>query len=458
MRSVSPAAAGVDIPAAWSVNPDPTRAQGSSLAQWWSRFGDPTLEGLVTDALESNTSVQSAKAALRQARALRDAAAGGLLPAVDASTSAQRSRRGSSTENTFQAGLDASWEMDIFGVNRNALRASEATARAAGATLGDTQVSIAAEVALSYIALRDYEARFAIASANLESQQETLQITRWRLQAGLVPSLDVEQARTIVEQTRSQLPAYQTGIAQNRHALAMLTGRPPMSLSGVLSATAPVPEARAELSLSIPADTLRQRPDVRAAEHQLAAAVARVAESKAVRMPTFTLGASVGLSALTLGTLTDGASVVSAVLANASIPVFRGGALSAQVRAQQAALDQAREAYKAAVLTALTDVEDALVALSGDRERLGSLEKAAEAAANAALLARQQYSSGLVDFQIVLETQRAQLNTQEGVAVARADLSADHVRLYKALGGGWLAGSDDPAPLARLSALPPGSS
>jgi NodT family efflux transporter outer membrane factor (OMF) lipoprotein len=439
------------------VSADATRTPASSLAQWWSRFDDPLLARLVAEALQANISVKSAQAALLQARALRDVAAGGLLPAVDASASAQRSRRGSSAADSFQAGLDASWELDIFGANRSALKASDAAASAAAATLGDVQVSIAAEVAVSYISLRGYQERLAIAHANLDSQQETLQITQWRLQAGLVGSLDAEQARTVVEQTRAQLPALQTGIEQTRHALAVLTGRPPAALSSVLAAAGAVPQATDDLSLSIPSETLRQRPDVRAAEHQVTAAVARVAQANAVRAPNFTLGGSLGVNALTFGSLTSASSVVSAVLAGVSMPVFHGGALTAQVRAQQAALDQARVAYEAAVLTALTDVEDALVALGGDRERLLSLQQAAEAAANAALLAQQQYRSGLVDFQVVLETQRAQLSTQEAVAIAGTDLSADHVRLYKALGGGWVADGSVATSLTIDAAPRPGS-
>jgi outer membrane protein TolC len=208
-------------------------------------------------------------------------------------------------------------------------------------------------------------------------------------------------------------------------------------LATVLAAAAPVPQAAGDLALRIPAETLRQRPDVRAAELQVTAAVARVAQADAARLPNFTLSGSLGLSALTLGALTNGSAVVGSLLAGVSWPVFDGGAARAQVRAQQAALEQAHAGYQASVFTALKDVEDALVALQGDRERLVRLQNAAQAAGNAALLARQRYSSGLVDFQTVLETQRTQLNTQESVVTVQADLATDHVRLYKALGGGW---------------------
>jgi len=425
------------IPAAWS-GADAAPAPGAaSLADWWQRFDDPLLTQLVTEALRANTSVQSAQAALRQARAQQDLARAALFPSLGGSVSAQRNTGGGSSGNDFQAGLDAAWELDIFGANRSALHARAAEVRASAASLGDVQVSIAAEVALDYVALRGAQARLAIARANLESQAETLQISQWRLQAGLGTSLDSEQARAAVEQTRAQLPALQTGIDQSSHILAVLTGQPPAALSTLLAAVRPVPQAPADLSLGIPAETLRRRADVRAAEHQVSAAVARVAQAQALRAPNFHLGGSLGLTAPTMSALTGGSSFVSALLASITVPLFEGGALVAQVHVQQAVLDQARLQYRAAVLAALTDVEDALAALRGDRERLVRLQQAAEAAGNAFLMARQRYSSGLVDFQTVLDTQRTQLSTQESVAIAAADVSADNVRLYKALGGGW---------------------
>lgn len=437
----------IEAPARWSAAGSSGKTGAASLGQWWLRFHDPLLESLVTRSMQANTSVNEARAALRQARALRDVSAAALWPSLDFSASAQRSKSGDdSAVDRFAVDLDASWEADIFGANRSALDSSEATARASAADLGDVQISIAAEVALAYIALRDAQAQLAIADDNLASQRETLQITLWRLQAGLVTSLEAEQARTAVEQTSALLPTLQTGIDQNCHALAVLTGQPPAALLTLLAAPGPMPRAADDLALSFPAETLRQRPDVRAAEHRVSAAAGRLRQADAARLPSLRLGGSLGLNALTLGSLTDSASVVSALLADAVMPVIDGGGRRAQVRAEQAALDQALAAYQAAVLTALQDVEDALVALRGDRERLLRLQSAAEAAGNAALLARQQYSSGLVDFQTVLETQRSQLSTQADVAGARADVSSGHVRLYKALGGGWPAGSSDEPP------------
>ena len=450
----------IALPAEWSAAAPSASVASTSLAQWWERFNDPLLTTLVADALKSNAGVLSAQAALRQARALRDVSAAGLWPTLNASATAQRNQSGNNdASNSYRVGLDAGWEIDIFGGNRRALDVAEAGVRASAASLADVQVSIAAEVALGYIALRSGEARLAIAGTNLDSQLETQQLTQWRLQAGLVSSLDTEQARGAAEQTRAQLPALQTGVEQARHALAVLTGRPPAALGGTLSTAAPVPQAPDTLALSLPAETLRQRPDVRAAEQQVSAALARVAQAEAARLPSFRLSGSIGLNALALGALGDGGSVVRAFLASVSLPLFDGGAARAQVRAQAAALEQARAGYQSAVLTALKEVEDALVALRGDRERLARLQQAAEAATNAALMASQRYASGLIDFQIVLDTQRSQLNTQDSVAAAIATVSADHVRLYKALGGGWqpdgaLAGDPFNQPVATRTYRP----
>ena len=410
----------------------------NALTQWWQRFNDPQLSQLVTQALQANTSIRSAQAALQQSRALRDVKSAGLLPNVKASGATGRSKSGGNdASNSFRVGLDASWEPDIFGGQRSALNATEADAQASEASLADVQVSVAAEVALAYIQLRGQQSQLTIARSNLASQQETLQITDWRAQAGLTTSLEVEQARTASEQTSAQIPTLQTSIAKTGHSLAVLTGQRPDALIAQLATTQPVPQAAGDLTQSIPAQTLRQRPDVRAAEHRISAALARVSVADAARYPSFSISGSLGLSALTLGTLTNVAAVGNSLLAAISIPLFDGGAAKMQVLSQEAALEQTRASYQAVVLTALKDVEDALVALKGDRERQLHLKNAATAAGNAALLAQQRYSSGLIDFQTVLQTQRSLLTAQDSVASNSADLSADHVRLYKALGGGW---------------------
>ncbi|MBK6598084.1 MAG: efflux transporter outer membrane subunit [Proteobacteria bacterium] len=430
----------LSVPSTWSTMAAAVPVQpATSLAHWWQRFDNPLLTALITQALQANTSVHSAQAALAQARAQQDVQQAGLAPTVVASTSAQRNRVGrQDASNLFQAGFDASWEPDVFGGQRSTVAASRADTLAAQTSLADVQVSLAAEVAVNLITLRGLQARLAIAQSNLDTQTETLQITRWRTQAGLTSSLDLEQAVAASEQTAALLPALQTSIDQNLHALAVLTGQAPGALQASLAPAQPIPQAPADLALAFPAETLRQRADVRSAEHRVSAALARVSAADAARYPSFGLSGSLGLSALTLGTLTDGASVLKSLLASVSVPVLDGGARRAQVRVQRAVLDQAHSSYQATVLGALQEVEDALVALRGDRDRLARLQAAAEAASNAELLARQRYTSGLIDFSAVLDTQRTLLATQDGVASAEADVVSDHVRLYKALGGGWV--------------------
>ncbi len=428
----------VAVPLQWSGADQGSAAGHATLVQWWSNFRDPLLTTLVEQAVLNNTRVLGAQAALRQARALRDATAAALWPTLYGTASAQRNHSGeAAANNNFNVTLDAAWELDVFGARRSALHGSQAQAQASAASLGDVQVSIAAEVALAYILLRSAQARLQIASDNLADQQETLQLTLWRVQAGLLSSLEAEQARAAAGQTRAQLPSLRTSIEQSSFALAVLTGQPPASLLTLLASAASVPQVDGALALDIPAQTLRQRPDVRAAEFQVNAAQARVVQADAARRPSFRLGGKLGLSAMTLGDLASAAALARSIAASVTAPLFDAGALNAQLRAQQAALEQAEAALQAAVITALKEVEDALVALRNDRERHLHLQLAAGAAANAALLARQRYASGLVDFQTVLETQRSQRNAQDSVVSANADVSADHVRLYKALGGGW---------------------
>ncbi|HNQ09480.1 MAG TPA: efflux transporter outer membrane subunit [Giesbergeria sp.] len=437
VASESPGAA---LPVAWNA-PLPAGVavlpQADDLARWWERFGDPQLSALVAQALQAHPSALSAQAALRQARAQARVQAAGMLPDVSLSGSAQRSRSGGQTGNSFQVGLDAGWEPDLFGRLDAGVQASEADARAAQASLEQVHVSLSAEVALQYISLRSLQQRLAIAQRNLETQQQTLQITDWRVQAGLATSLVAEQARAAAEQTAAQVPQLQANLAQARHALAVLTGQAPAALDAALAAPQAVPQPSQALALDIPADTLRQRPDVRVAQERVQAALARVSQADAARYPSLRLSGSLGLRALTLGAMGDSASLVHSLLGSVAVPLFDGGATQAQVQVQQAALEQARQAYQLAVLTALKEVEDALVALQGEAARLAHLQQATQAAGNAALLAQQRYASGLIDFASVLETQRTQLATQDALATSQANLGSNHVRLFKALGGGW---------------------
>ena len=429
-----------ELPARWSQAPAEaaSSADPAVLARWWTVFGDATLGAQVEQALRAGHSVRSAAAAVEQARALRDVALAGSLPAVGASASVQRSRTGDAqASRVWRAGLDAGWDADLFGQQASQVDAGEAGLLVARYGLEQARTELAAEVALSYVELRGLQARLAIARASLALQEETLQITDWRVRAGLASSLDLEQARAAAEQTRAQLPALQSGLLKAAHALAVLGGQAPAATQPLLQAAQPVPLPAAALALSFPADTLRQRADLRAAEQRVRVALARVRQADAARWPGLRLGGSLGLAAARPSELFDPAALARSLLASLSGSLFDGGAARAQLRAQQAALDQSRVGYESALLGALQQVEDALAALGGDRERLQRLQAAASAAANADLLARQRYASGLIDFRTVLDTQRTLLSVQSDLESTRTALGADHVRLYLALGGGW---------------------
>jgi NodT family efflux transporter outer membrane factor (OMF) lipoprotein len=434
-RSGEPPA--VDVPAVWSSG-GAASAVRSTEREWWKAFNDRQLTALVERALQSNTDVQTAMANLRQARALVTVQNATLLPQLGASGSAQRGKSdGVATRSLFRADFDASWEPDLFGANRAGLNAAQADARASAASLGDVQVTIAAEVAGNYLAWRGTGVRLNVARENLMLQQETLQIAQWRAQAGLGTSLEVEQARASAEQTRAQIPLLETTLAQSAHSIAVLTARAPGALPELAQA-GEAPLAPDGIALTIPADTLRQRPDVRSAEQDVRAAAARATQADAQRYPSFAISGNIGLSALTLGALGASGSGAAALLAGVSIPLFNGGALKAQVDARDAALAAAGSVYQGTVLSALKDVEDALIGLRSARERRSTLQRAAEAADNASLIARQRYGSGLIDFQTVLDTQRTQLSAQDSLASARTDVATAQVRLVKALGGGWM--------------------
>jgi len=434
--SLQPTQAGLDalaVPAQWHAAS--ATAAGDTPGDWWLRFGDPVLTGLVGRALAANSDIVLAQAQLREARATRAAASAALSPTLDASVTGQRTRNsGSDGASLYQAGLDASWEPDLFGAKRAAVRAADSDVAASGASLADVQVSIAAEVALAYVDLRSAQARLAIARSNLAGQEESLQIAQWRRQAGLVGEQDVLQARTAVEQTRAQLPPLQATIAQQANALAVLTGAAPGTLQAALEQASALPAAPQDLALRFPADTLRQRADVRGAEQRVLAAAARTDQAQAERYPRLQISGSLGLQMLRLAA---GARTASSLLAGLTLPLLDGGAARANVDAKAALLQQTQATYRKTVLTALQDVEDALVALRTGRERVAVLQQAAEAAAAADELARQQYRAGRVSFLDVLETQRTLLTVQDSTASAQAEVLSSHVRLYKALGGAW---------------------
>ncbi|NTV96219.1 MAG: efflux transporter outer membrane subunit [Thiobacillus sp.] len=430
------------VPAHWRAAANDQAQDSAVLAQWWRQFGDPVLDGLVADALAANTDLATARAQLREARARRELARAGLGPSLTASGSATRSRSSEetgsgTTRNLYSAGLDASWEPDVFGANRRGLAAAEADLEASAETLRDTRVSLVAEVAGNYLDLRSAERRLAIAEASLAAQAETFQLTQWRRQAGLVSELDEAQARTSLDQTRAGLPGLRTAVAEARNRLAILLGRSPGDLDTRLAATGTQPLAGDAIATGIPADTLRNRPDVRAAERRLAAQSARLGAAEAARYPSFNLSGTLGFDALALNRLFTGDALAGSLLAGITAPIFDAGRIRSNIAIQDALLEQNRLGYRSAVLTALEDVENALAGLANARQRRADLARAEASARETLAIARDRYAAGLADFQAVLDSQRTQLSLADQLASATADQGNAQIRLFKALGGGW---------------------
>jgi NodT family efflux transporter outer membrane factor (OMF) lipoprotein len=430
----------VPVPEKW-VNA-PSAAQLEDLSQWWRQLNDPLLTGLIEQALQNSPDLHSAQAKLREARARRELASGNRFPTVTGSISGTRSRSSAATGSgktteLYNAGFDASWEPDVFGGQRRALEAADADLGASQAGLHDTQVSLAAEVALNYVELRSYQNRLKIAHDNLATQSETLQITDWRAQAGLATALDVELARTNRDQTQATIPALNTSLTQAEHRLAILLGDPPGTQHERLATPVGLPQLPDHVAVGIPADTLRQRPDVRAAERKLAAETARIGEARAERYPSFSLSGTFGWKALTLGALGGSGTVASGLLGSITQTLFDAGRINNRIEVQNAVQQQALAAYEKSVLTALEDVENALVAYANNRERQATLRQAAQASRNAAQLARQLYEVGNTDFEKVLVAERSRLSIEDNLASAEAEGLTTLISLYKALGGGW---------------------
>jgi NodT family efflux transporter outer membrane factor (OMF) lipoprotein len=413
-----------------------------ALAQWWSTLSDPDLSNLIERATAGNLDLKTAQARVREARARRGVAQGGLFPTLSAGGSATRGRSSEQLSNgeiqdLYRLGFDASWELDIFGRVRRSVEAAQGDLEASEADYHDVLVSLVAEVALNYVEARTLQTQLEVAEENLKSQRETLQLTQWRFEAGLVSRLDVEQARGNLESTRAQLPKLRSAIEEAKNRLAVLLGAFPGALEAQLGPRKPIPEAPMEVAIGVPAETLRRRPDVRRAERQLAAQTARVGVATADLYPTFSLPGSIGLEALTTHNFFNTANRAWSIAGSFAWTIFEGGAIRQTIEVQNALQEQALNQYEGTIRTALEEVENALVAYGEEQNRRQALAEATDAAQKAADLARNQYASGLIDFQSVLDAERSLLTFQDQLAQSRGQVTSNLISLYKALGGGW---------------------
>jgi len=419
----------------------------AALARFWTTLGDPMLDQLVEQALVHNYDVAQAEARLRQTRALRDFAIGAFFPHITGNAGGQHSQAtGRQTSNSISvtnyfATLDASWEIDVFGRLRRGLEAANADRDAAVENLRDVQVSLVAELALTYVDARALQERLRIAEATRASQSETFDLTDWRAQAGLTTELDVERARSALATTEAVIPTLETALAADMNGIAILVGAPPGDLTALLAPPEPIPVTPLEVAVGVPAETLAQRPDVRRAERDLAAETARVGVVTADAYPSLNALGSIGLEALSPPGLLEAGAKTATLAVSASQTLFKGGQVIATIQAQEAVRDEVLASYQATVLSALNEVENALVAYAQEQDRRKALAEGTAAAERALVLAQDQYGSGLIDFQVVLDAQRSLFLLQDQLAASEGQVTSNLVRLFKALGGGWTPGT-----------------
>ncbi len=442
-----------DAPSGWAgvteapAQPSKATAQPAELTQWWKQFGDPMLTQLVEEALKKNLDLQLAVASLRQARAARGIAVGGLWPAITASAEYLRESTSGTTlpakataaqsQNLYQAGFDAAWEIDLFGGVRRNVESAGASVQASIEGISNVQVTVAAEVALNYVQLRGYQQEIVIAQNNVKAQQDTAQITRQKAGAGFSSALDVANADANVAATEAQIPVFETAAQQSIYALSILLARPPADLLKQLTPTGGIPGVPAQIPAGLPSDLLRRRPDIRQAEAQLHAATAQIGVATADLFPKFSLTGTVSWQSNLLNAWWTVANRTTSFGPAVTWPILQGGAIVSNIRVQEALRDQAFITYRKTVLTAFQDVENALIAFAKEQEHYKSLKDSVAANSKAVELSLKLYTEGLLDFLNVLVAQRSLYAVEDALVQSNRSISTDLIALYKALGGGW---------------------
>ena len=439
----APPEAGLAIPADWAES-DPAPAS-LDLTAYWRMLDDQLLTEFVEAAMANNLDIAQSAARLDQARAQLRGARAGYFPQLSASGQASRDIGDQARDEVFfTAGLDASWEADLFGRIGADVTASEADLAAAGYSLADLKRLIAGQVALSTISARATALQLAIARDTLAYQDENLQIARWRVEAGLVSSLDVEQARGQRAQTAATIPLLESNLAATANAISTLIGEPPGRVLAALQGSDFVPEPPELAGFEAPAEVLRRRPDVRGAEASLLASTARIDGARAQLLPLVRLGGTIGSSSLGIDGLFD--IITGSLFGTVSQLIFDGGRTAAQIDSAEAAARGSLAAWRQSILGALEEVETAAVDLDKSEERVAIFGEALEAANNSAILARSQYQAGLTDFRNLLTSENQLLSARNAQVGARADRASAFVRLTQALGGGW-SPEDYPLPI-----------
>jgi NodT family efflux transporter outer membrane factor (OMF) lipoprotein len=413
-------------------------SEAARLSEWWGVFNDPKLTQLVNEALKANLDLRTAISALRQARATRTVTAAAFWPNVNGTGSYTRSGSGSSpAADLFQAGLDATWELDFFGGVRRGIEAADANIDAAKWNVRDMLITVAAEVATDYANLRAYQQRIQIAEDNLKAQKNTAELTRQIFQKGLGNNLDVADADALVATTAATIPPLETSARQTIYALSVLLARPPAALKEELSAPGPIPQAPAQVPVGLPSALLERRPDIRQSEALVHAATAQIGVALAAWYPQFSLTGAYGYESDKVRTLLRSGNSLWSFGPSVTLPIFTAGRIAGTVEVQRAAEEQAFLAYQKTVLTALQDVENSLVAFALEQRHRELLGQAVTANTRAVDLATQLYKQGLTNFLNVITAEQALLSTQNALAQSNLAITTDLIALYNALGGGW---------------------
>jgi len=427
-------------------------ADPAELATWWSAFEDDALDRLIARALEGSLDIREAAARVREARALRGVAHAETLPEVDVRAGASVERysenssgnfSGGDEEEFYDAGFDASWELDVFGGLRRSVEAADATLQSEIETARQVRVTLVAEVARNYTELRSFQERLALARDNVRIQEETVEVSRSRVESGVAGELELAQANAQYESSRSQLPVLARGVRESAYRLDVLLGRRPGTLIAELSDAKAIPVTPDLVAVGLPAELVRRRPDIRAAERELAAATARIGVATADLYPRFTLNGAFGFESDNFGDLFDsGSRAWSLGPAEVRWPIFDAGRVRNAIRVEEARQELAVVAYERSVLEAYEEVANALLGYARLREQRESLQRAVDASANSVELANELWTRGLTDFLNVLQTQEDLFQLEDRLATLEADVTLNTITLYKALGGGWDATGD----------------
>ncbi|WP_431822976.1 efflux transporter outer membrane subunit [Burkholderia sp. F1] len=445
------------LPATYAERPAaPLATTPAAPDMWWKNLGDPVLDRLIDDALRSAPDLDAAEARVREARARQAIAGSAGYPALEAGAAYDRTHGSanvpvgvqpgglgrSANGNLYQAGFDASWEIDVFGGTRRTVESADASYEAAVAERGDAMLTLLAEIARNYVELRGAQRRLAVARDDAALQRDALALTRAQFDAGLASRLDVLRAQAQVSDTESDLPAFEADARASIYRIGALVGHPPESVLAELDTAGPIPAPVADVPIGLPSDLLKRRPDIRAAERRLAAAHARIGVAQADLYPHFSLTGVAGLQSLDASTFLTMPSRYLKVGPNISWLIFDAGKVRFAVRAEAARTDEAAAVYRRTVLGALRDVETALSSYGHTQVRRDRLAAEVAADRDAVTVATRLYRQGLTDFLPVLDAERALRAADDKLAQTERDAALALVALYKALGGGWSAGGD----------------